>query len=145
MFSQAQLIAEGMVEDVSRDARARIEQAREHERKIVEQAVSAAGKHVHEYARSAQAQMQSIMESFAQEVDQLGVVAASGDVPGAVPGAMPPVMPGLMPPAMPGLMPPAMPAPTDAPTDAATQPASHGEGAQPGHHRNGAEVVHGES
>lgn len=101
MFSQAQLIAEEMVADVSRDARERIEQAREHERQIVEQAVNSAGSHVHEYALTAQAQMQSIMESFAQQVDQLGVAAAAeqaaaaaaavaGDLPGfgaAGPGA----------------------------------------------------------
>lgn len=77
MFSQAQLIAEEMVADVSRDARERIGQAREHERKIVEEAVSAAGQQVRSYAQSAQAQMHSIMESFATEVDQLGSPSVS--------------------------------------------------------------------
>ena len=72
LFSQAQLIAEEMVQDVSRDAQERIGQARAHERQIVEKAVSAAGEQVREYARSAQAQMQSIMESFANDVDRLG-------------------------------------------------------------------------
>ena len=72
LFSQAQLVAEEMVEDVSRDARERIGQARAHERKIVEEAMTTAGQQVRSYARSAQAQMQSIMESFATEVDRLG-------------------------------------------------------------------------
>jgi len=79
MFSQAQLIAEEMVADVSRDARERIGQAREHERRIVEEAVSAAGQQVKSYAQTAQAQMQSIMESFASEVDQLGDPSVSRD------------------------------------------------------------------
>jgi DivIVA domain-containing protein len=72
LFSQAQLVAEQMVEDVSRDARERIGQARAHERKIVEEAMSAAGEQVRSYARSAQAQMESVMASFASEVDRLG-------------------------------------------------------------------------
>ena len=72
LFSQAQLVAEQMVEDISRDARERIGQARAHERKIVEEAMSTAGQQVRSYARTAQAQMQSIMESFALEVDRLG-------------------------------------------------------------------------
>jgi cell division septum initiation protein DivIVA len=72
LFSQAQLIAEEMVADVSRDARERIGQAREHERKIVEEATMAAGEHVRSYARTAQSQMQSIVESFAHEIDRLG-------------------------------------------------------------------------
>ena len=72
LFSQAQLVAESMVQDVSRDARERISQARSHERKVVEEAMDTAGQHVREYARTAQAQMQSIMESFATEVDRLG-------------------------------------------------------------------------
>lgn len=79
LFSQAQLIAEEMVEDVSRDARERIGQAREHERKIVEQAMQTAGQEVQSYARSAQDQMQSIMESFASEVNRLGSLAATGE------------------------------------------------------------------
>jgi DivIVA domain-containing protein len=79
LFSQAQLVAEQMVEDISRDARERIGQARAHERKIVEEAMSTAGQHVRSYARSAQAQMQSIMESFADEVDRLGNASLSGD------------------------------------------------------------------
>jgi DivIVA domain-containing protein len=77
LFSQAQLVAEEMVEDVSRDARERIGQARAHERKVVEEAMSTAGQQVRSYAQTAQAQMQSIMESFASEVDRLGASAAS--------------------------------------------------------------------
>ena len=79
LFSQAQLVAEQMVEDITRDARERIGQARAHERKIVEEAVSTAGQHVRSYARSAQAQMQSIMDSFAQEVDRIGSSATADD------------------------------------------------------------------
>jgi DivIVA domain-containing protein len=79
LFSQAQLVAEEMVEDVSRDARERIGQARAHERKVVEEAMNTAGQQVRSYARSAQAQMQSIMESFATDVDRLGSSALSGD------------------------------------------------------------------
>jgi vacuolar-type H+-ATPase subunit H len=77
MFSQAQLIAEEMVADVSRDARERIGQAREHERRIVEEAVNAAGQQVRTYAHAAQAQMQSIMNSFATEVDALASPSVS--------------------------------------------------------------------
>jgi DivIVA domain-containing protein len=73
LFSRAQLIAEEMAEDVSRDARERIGQARAHERKVVEEAMNTAGEQVRTYARTAQAQMQSIMESFANEVDRLGI------------------------------------------------------------------------
>jgi DivIVA domain-containing protein len=72
LFSQAQLVAEEMVQDVSRDASERIGQARAHERKIVEEAMGVAGEQVRSYARSAQAQMQSIMDSFATEVERLG-------------------------------------------------------------------------
>ena len=72
LFSQAQLVAEEMVEDVSRDARERVGQARLHEREIVQGAMNAAGEQVRSYARTAQAQMQSIMESFANDVDRLG-------------------------------------------------------------------------
>jgi cell division septum initiation protein DivIVA len=79
LFSQAQLVAEQMVEDVSRDARERIGQARAHERKIVEEAMTTAGQQVRSYARTAQAQMQSIMESFATEVDRLGGASLPGD------------------------------------------------------------------
>jgi DivIVA domain-containing protein len=79
LFSQAQLIAEEMVEDVSRDARERIGQARAHERKVVEEAMNTAGQQVRSYARTAQAEMQSIMESFANEVDRLGSAPPSGD------------------------------------------------------------------
>ena len=85
MFSQAQLVAEEMVEDVSRDARERIGQARAHERKIVEQAMDSAGQQVRSYARTAQAQMQSIMESFATEVDRLGSAHLSGEPASATP------------------------------------------------------------
>jgi cell division septum initiation protein DivIVA len=85
LFSQAQLIAEEMVEDVSRDARERIGQARAHERKVVEEAMNTAGQEVRSYARTAQAQMQSIMESFATEVDRLGSPSRSGDSAAAAP------------------------------------------------------------
>jgi len=85
LFSQAQLIAEEMVEDVSRDAHERIGQARAHERKIVEEAMSTAGQQVRSYALTAQAQMQSIMESFATEVDRLGSSALSGGSAAATP------------------------------------------------------------
>jgi DivIVA domain-containing protein len=71
MFSQAQLVVEEMVQDVSRDARERIGQAREHERRIVAEAMDTAGQQVRSYAQTAQAQMQSIVNSFATEVDQL--------------------------------------------------------------------------
>ena len=73
LFSQAQLVAEQMVEDTSKDARERISQARDHERRIVEEALDTAGQHVTSYAQSAQAQMRSIMESFASEVERLGI------------------------------------------------------------------------
>lgn len=79
MFSQAQLVAEQMVEDCSRDARERISHAREHERKIVEQAMGTAGEQVRSYARAAQAQMESVMSSFASEVDRLGSPSVSRD------------------------------------------------------------------
>ncbi|MBB6569772.1 hypothetical protein HPO96_09100 [Kribbella sandramycini] len=72
MFSQAQLVVEEMVQDVSRDARERISQARAHERKIVAEAMDTAGLQVRSYAQTAHAQMQSIVDSFANEVDQLG-------------------------------------------------------------------------
>jgi DivIVA domain-containing protein len=84
LLSQAQLVAEEMVEDVSRDARERIGHARAHERVIVEEAMSTAGQQVRSYARTAQAQMQSIMESFATEVDRLGS-PLSGDSAAATP------------------------------------------------------------
>jgi cell division septum initiation protein DivIVA len=80
LFSQAQLVAEEMVQDVSRDARERIGQARAHERRIVEEAMNTAGQQVRSYAQSAQARMQSIVDSFATEVDRLGTPAAE---PGA--------------------------------------------------------------
>ena len=85
LFSQAQLVAEEMVEDVSRDARERVGQARAQEREIVQGAVNVAGEQVRSYARSAQAQMQSIMESFAQEVERLGSTPVSGESPPAAP------------------------------------------------------------
>jgi DivIVA domain-containing protein len=81
LFSQAQLVAEEMVQDVSRDARERISQARAHERKIVQEAMDTAGQQVRSYAQSAQAQMQSIMDSFATEVDRLGNTSAAGKAP----------------------------------------------------------------
>ena len=130
LFSQAQLVAEEMVEDVSRDARQRLGQARLQERQILEEAmqtaertrrdaealirwtVPAAGpgvapssvdgafgrepghsgadlpaadelEHVRSFARAAQAQMQSIMDSFASELNRLG------DVPPAVDAGRP--------------------------------------------------------
>jgi vacuolar-type H+-ATPase subunit H len=91
LFSQAQLVAEQMVEDITRDARERIGQARAHERKIVEEAMSTAGQHVRSYARSAQAQMQSIMDSFAQEVDRVGSSAAAADAASAAPQPVDPL------------------------------------------------------
>lgn len=42
LFSQAQLVAEEMVEEVSRDARQRLTQAREQERRILEEAMQTA-------------------------------------------------------------------------------------------------------
>jgi DivIVA domain-containing protein len=78
LFSQAQLVAEEMVQDVSRDARERIGHARANERKIVEGAMDAAGEQVRSYARTAQAQMKSIMDSFATEVERLASAPPSG-------------------------------------------------------------------
>ena len=85
MFSQAQLVAEEMVDDVNRDARERVGQARAREREIVEQALNTAGEQVRAYARTAQAQMQSIMETFARDVDRLGSTPAPGDSAAATP------------------------------------------------------------
>lgn len=85
MFSQAQLVAEEMVEDVSRDARERVSQARAHERAIVQEAMNAAGQQVRSYAREAQAQMQAIMETFARDVDRLGNSSLSGGSAAATP------------------------------------------------------------
>lgn len=79
LFSQAQLVAEEMVKDVSQDARERIGHARAHERKIVEEAMDTAGQQVTSYARSAQAQMRSILDSFATEVDRLGTTPPFGE------------------------------------------------------------------
>jgi cell division septum initiation protein DivIVA len=79
MFSQAQLVVEEMVEDVSRDARERIGQARAHERRIVAEAMDTAGQQVRSYAQTAQAQMQSIVNSFATEVDHLGSASLPGE------------------------------------------------------------------
>ena len=79
MFSQAQLVAEQMVEDCTRDARERINHARDHERKIVEEAMGTAGEQVRSYARAAQAQMESVMSSFASEVDRLSSPSVSRD------------------------------------------------------------------
>lgn len=81
MFSQAQLVAEEMVDDVSREARERVDQARAREREIVQEALNTAGEQVRSYARTAQAQMQSIMESFARDVDRLGSTAAATPPP----------------------------------------------------------------
>jgi hypothetical protein len=79
MFSQAQLVVEEMVQDVSRDARERIGQARAHERRIVAEAMDTAGQQVRSYAQTAQAQMQSIVNSFATEVDQLATPPLPGE------------------------------------------------------------------
>lgn len=79
MFSQAQLVAEEMVEDVGRDARERVNRAREHEREIVQQALSTAGQQVRAYAREAQTQMQAIMETFARDVDRIGSTPLPAD------------------------------------------------------------------
>lgn len=127
LLSQAQLVAEEMVEDVSRDARDRLGQARAQERKILEEAMETAertrrdaealirwaapggavdrsasngsrsaepGRHsapdvaaaaaeleqVRSFARAAQAQMQSIMESFATGVGKLEDGHAVGEL-----------------------------------------------------------------
>jgi cell division septum initiation protein DivIVA len=85
MFSQAQLVVEEMVQDVSRDTRERIGQARSHERSIVADAMDTAGQQVREYARTAQAQMQSIVDSFATEVEQLVSTPLSGKPDSAAP------------------------------------------------------------
>lgn len=85
MFSQAQLVAEEMVDDVSRDARERVSQARAREQEIVQEALNTAGEQVRSYARTAQAQMQSIMETFARDVDRLGSTPLSGDSAAATP------------------------------------------------------------
>lgn len=79
MFSQAQLVVEEMVQDVSRDARERIGQARAHERQIVAAAMDTAGQQVRSYAQTAQEQMQSIVNSFATEVNQLAVPPLPGE------------------------------------------------------------------
>ncbi len=76
LFSQAQLVAEEMVQEVSRDARERIGQARAHERRIVEEAMGTAGQQVRSYVKTAQAQMQSVVDSFATEVDRLATPPA---------------------------------------------------------------------
>jgi DivIVA domain-containing protein len=83
LFSQAQLVAEEMVQDVSRDARERIGMARAHERQIVDAALSTAGDQVRSYARTARAQMESVMESFAKEVERLGSPSLSDGPPAA--------------------------------------------------------------
>jgi predicted nuclease with TOPRIM domain len=79
LFSQAQLVAEEMVQEVSRDARERIGQARAHERQIVAEAMDTAGQQVRSYAQTAQAQMQTLMDSFASEVDRLGSTPLPGE------------------------------------------------------------------
>ena len=99
LFSQAQLVAEEMVQDVSRDARERIGQARAHERKIVEEAMDTAGQHVRSYACTAQAQMQSIMDSFATEVDRLGNTPPTGEPGSAAPQPIDPLFDELKRPA----------------------------------------------
>lgn len=91
LFSQAQLVAEEMVEDVSRDARERLGHARAHEQKIVAEAVSTAGEQVRSYAKSARAQMESVMESFASEVDRLGSPTITPEPRGDAPTAYDPL------------------------------------------------------
>jgi len=116
LFSQAQLIAEEMTEDASRDARQRLGQARAQERQILEEAMQTAERtrrdaealirwtvpgafdtsaldavptpelgqsasdrsaaadeleRIRSFAQAAQTQMQTIMESFATEVERL--------------------------------------------------------------------------
>ena len=95
LFSQAQLVAEEMVQDVSRDARERIGQARAHERRIVAEAMDSAGQHVRSYAQTAQAQMQSIVDSFATEVDRLGSRPLSGEPGSAAHHQSDPLFDGL--------------------------------------------------
>jgi DivIVA domain-containing protein len=85
LFSQAQLVVEEMVQDVSRDTRERIGQARAHERRIVAEAMDTAGQQVRSYARTAQEQMQSIVDSFATEVDRLGSTPRPGESGSVVP------------------------------------------------------------
>ncbi|MFC4783933.1 DivIVA domain-containing protein [Nocardioides sp. MAHUQ-72] len=108
LFSQAQLVAEEMVEDVSRDARERLEQARERERQILQEAMETAERtrrdaealirwtlpgavqdtgsssvevdRVRSFAHAAEAQMQSIVDSLASEVERLGDAPAD-DLP----------------------------------------------------------------
>jgi cell division septum initiation protein DivIVA len=92
MFSQAQLVVEEMVQDVSRDARERIGQAREHERRIVAEAMDTAGEQVRTYAKTAQAQMQSIVNSFGTEVDQLGGLPLAGEAGSAAHGQKDPLL-----------------------------------------------------
>ncbi|NUR08819.1 MAG: DivIVA domain-containing protein [Nocardioidaceae bacterium] len=104
LFSQAQLVAEEMVEDISRDARERLGHARAQERQIIDEAMQTAERtrreaeaminrtaqessytmqsslgassgdvdQVRSFAQSAQAQMQSIMDTFAAQVAELG-------------------------------------------------------------------------
>jgi len=79
LFSEAQLVAEEMVQDVSRDARERIGQARAHERRIVEEAMDTAGQQVRSYAQSAQLRMQSIVDSFGNEIERLGNETSPGE------------------------------------------------------------------
>jgi len=95
LFSQAQLVAEEMVQDVSRDARERIGQARAQERKVVEEAMDTAGQQVRSYARTAQAQMKSIMDSFATEVDRLGSTPQASESGSAVPHQVDPLFDDL--------------------------------------------------
>lgn len=119
LFSQAQLVAEEMIETVTRDARERLGQARTQEQKILQEALEAAEKtrreaeaaiaratgsrprtstfdreigrsvadagaataeleHVRSFARVAQAQMQSIMDALAAQVERLGDTPAPG-------------------------------------------------------------------
>lgn len=127
LFSQAQLVAEEMVEEVSRDARQRLSQAREQERRILEEAMQTAERtrrdaealirwtapgstglgepptleasfvrepghsgadlspaaaeleQIRAFARAAQEQMQSMMDSFTSGVERLAGAPVSPD------------------------------------------------------------------
>jgi cell division septum initiation protein DivIVA len=83
LFSQAQLVVEEMVQDVTRDARERIGQARAQERRIVAEAMDTAEQQVRTYAQSAQAQMHSLVDSWASEVGRLGTAPGTATSPGS--------------------------------------------------------------
>lgn len=78
LFSQAQLVAEEMVEDVSRDARQRLGQARDQERKIIEEAMQAA----EQTRRDAEALIRWAVPGGAVEAKASG--SSNGSTPGAI-------------------------------------------------------------